>query len=262
MEQIRFKMLPEERRRRILRQVHESGSMNVASLSSTFRVSPATIRRDLHVLEEQGNLQRTHGGAVPPSFGTSYEPIYRDKMRRNSAEKEAIARHAFSLVRDGDVVILDSGSTTLTLAMQLKSKRNVTVITGDLQIALSLADSPNIEVIITGGKVRTNLFSIVGPTVEATLADLNANIAFLGADGISVQAGVTNANLEEAAIKRCMLRAGQQKVLLADHTKFGRIHLAKVCGLEVFDDVITDVGLPEDVLDHYVQVNASITCVG
>lgn len=254
-------MLPEERRRAILDRVRTSGSMGVTGLSDQMRVSAATIRRDLRLLAQRGDLERTHGGAVNPPFGTAYEPVYRDKFGRHGAEKRAIARHAAALVRDGDVVILDSGSTTLGLVGHVMRLRGLTVITNDLKIAVALANGSTVEVIVLGGRVRSHLFSVIGPSAETGLHDLHADIAFLGADGISLEAGVTNANLDEAAIKRRILAAGQRRVLLADHTKFGRTTLAKVCDIDAFDEILTDHGITEEDLEPYRQRNPRIVRV-
>lgn len=254
-------MLPEERRRAILDHVRSSGSADVAGMSGRLRVSAATIRRDLRLLEERGDLERTHGGAVTPRLGTAYEPVYGDKLRRNAAAKSAIAARAATLVQDGEVVILDSGSTTLGLAEHLARRRNLTVVTSDLQIAVALAAGSSVEVIVIGGRVRSSLFSVIGPSAESDLRALNADVAFLGADGISLTAGVTNANLEEAAIKQRMLEAGQRAVLLADHTKFGKTNLAKVCDVDAFDEIITDEGIADEDLAPYRLRNPHIVRV-
>jgi DeoR/GlpR family transcriptional regulator of sugar metabolism len=255
-------MLPEERRRAILQYVRRSGSMDVAALSQRVRTSAATIRRDLRLLEQRGDLQRTHGGAVPSSPGTAFEPIYQEKFAEYANEKAAIALHAATLVRDGDVVTLDSGSTTFGLVPHLRALRNLTVITTDLKIAVALADGSAVEVIVVGGRVRPNLFSVVGPSAEASLDQLHADIAFLGADGIGLETGVTNANLDEAAIKRRVLRNSRRTVLLADHSKFGKTSLARVCDLDAFDEIVTDTGLSDEIHAPYAQRGARITRVG
>jgi DeoR/GlpR family transcriptional regulator of sugar metabolism len=255
-------MLPEERRRAILQYVRRSGSMDVAALSQRVRTSAATIRRDLRLLEQRGDLQRTHGGAVPHPPGTAYEPIYQEKLRENAEAKSAIARHAATLVRDGDVVALDAGSTTFGLVPHLRALRNLTVITTDLKIAVALADGSPVEVVVVGGRVRPNLFSVVGPSAEDGLDQLHADVAFLGADGISLEAGVTNANLDEAAIKRHMLRSSVRAVLLADHTKFGKTSLVRVCHVDAFAAIVTDTGLSDDDHATYARRDARITRVG
>lgn len=247
-------MLPEERRRKLLDHIRTNGSMNVAELSERLRVSAATIRRDLQELQARGTVQRTHGGAVPPAPSSAYEPLHEHKQHVNEAEKRAIGLYASGFVDDGDVIVLDSGSTTLALAQHLGDKRGVTVITTDLKIAVQASDDPAVEVIITGGRVRPRLYSIIGPAAEATLEGFHARTVFLGADAIDADAGVTNANLDEVAVKRKVLACGQRKILLADHTKFGKTSLAKVCDLDLFDHIITDAGLSEEVAAQYERV--------
>ena len=251
-------MLPEERRRKLLYHISVKGSVNVPDLCTFLSVSAATVRRDLHLLENRGLLKRTHGGAVSPSTSTTFELPHRDKQHKHGAEKRAIARCASGLVQNGDVIVLDSGSTILALAQQLKEKRDLTIITTDLKIALELSDVPGLDVIITGGRVRAHFYAVVGPIAEGVLDGLHANIAFLGADALHARTGVTNANIDEVPVKRKVLAAGQRKVLLADHSKFGRVSLAKVCDLGSFDDIITDSGLNDDDLMQYRDVTSTV----
>ncbi|MEX2536041.1 MAG: DeoR/GlpR family DNA-binding transcription regulator [Trueperaceae bacterium] len=252
-------MLPEQRKRRLLELVSENGGADVGYLATLLDVSPATIRRDLHRLEGHGHLRRTHGGAVLPHVSTAFEPHHREKSGQNLEHKRAIARTAAKTVSSGEVVVLDSGSTTLALAHELKRKRDLTVITSDLTIAMELCDTPGFNVIVLGGKVRPSLYSVVGPTVEQTLTGLNANHSFLGADAVSLKAGLTNASLEEVPVKRLMMFCGQRTVLLADNTKFGKVSLAKVTDLTDFDEIITDEGLDAKIGEQYVDAGVHLT---
>lgn len=252
-------MLPEERRRQLIEHLTSNGSVNVPELCASLDVSPATVRRDLRTLERRGLLQRTHGGAVVPQSSTSYEPVHVDKRHRQISEKRAIAVKAADLVKDGEVVVLDSGSTTLYLARQLKRKQGLTIITTDLQIALELADVPEFQVIITGGKVRPHLYSLIGPFSEGPLHQLHANHAFVGADALDLDAGLTNANFEEAAAKRLVIDSANQRVLVADHTKFDRVSLAKVADLTDFDLVITDSNLSHVSAARYREAVRGLT---
>jgi DeoR/GlpR family transcriptional regulator of sugar metabolism len=252
-------MLPEQRRRQLLDYLSADGGANVEELSDKLRVSPATIRRDLQLLEQSGHIKRTYGGAVMPHVSTAFEPLHAEKQAKQIEEKRAIAKLASQQVADGEVIILDSGSTTLALAMELKKKRELTVITTDLKIALELSDVPGFDVLIVGGKVRSKLYSVVGPIALQILEDLHANYAFLGADAIDLQVGVTNANLEEVAVKRLVIAAARHLVLLADHTKFGSVSLAKVADLKSFGEVITDWRLSKDIAAPYVSAGIKLT---
>lgn len=252
-------MLPEHRRRMLLDYVKRQGAANVVELSSSLHVSEATVRRDLLVLEERGELERTHGGAILRHLGTAFEPPYAEKAARMAAAKHAIAAEAAKLVNDGDVIILDSGSTTYALALAVRERADLTVITTDIKIAHDLAAQPDMSVIVVGGRVRPQLYSVIGPFAEHTLREIHANTAFIGADAISTHAGVTNAMFEEVSVKRLAIESAGNRVLIADHTKFDKVSLAKVAGLDHFDLCITDDGIPREVLDRYGAVDLSIT---
>lgn len=162
-------------------------------------------------------------------------------------------------VKDGEVVVLDSGSTTHALARRLKSRlHGLSVITCDLIIALELSDVPGFEVIIAGGSVRPRLYSVVGTLTERALGSLHANHAFLGADAVSLEAGVTNANLAEVGVKQRLMATSRDVVLLADHSKFDKISLAHVAPLEAFRTVITDHGLSDERMRTYVEAGARL----
>ncbi len=253
-------MLPEQRRRKIVDLMNRRGAADVDALAHAFEVSPATIRRDLRDLEGRGFIARTHGGAVAGAASTAFEPLYNEKARQARAEKEAIAAAAVLRVDDGEVVVLDSGSTTHALARELKARRRgLTVITTDLMIALELGDAPGFETIIIGGVVRPQLYSVVGSMAESLLPGLHANHAFLGADAIDLDAGITNASLSEVGVKQHVLATTGHPILLVDHTKFGKVSLARVAGLAAFDEIITDDALPEPTARAYAEAGATLT---
>lgn len=234
--------------------------MAVPELSADLCVSPATVRRDLRALASVGRLRRVRGGALPAVSDTAVaEPLYEEKLRRHTAEKAAIAREAVRRVRDGDILAIDSGSTTGALATELRRFDDLTIITTDLKIALALADEPTFDVIVVGGSVRTGLYSLVGPLAERALHDLGARVAFIGADAIDVSKGVTNASLAEVAVKRALLGCARHGVLLADHGKFDRVSLAEVAPLGGFCEVITDAGVDEGTVSRYRAAGANLT---
>jgi DeoR/GlpR family transcriptional regulator of sugar metabolism len=252
-------MLPEQRRRKILELIQQGGAVDVVALSGSLSVSGTTIRRDLRDLEARGMLSRTHGGAVANLVSTSFEPIYKDKSRERREEKAAIAAYACGFVRDGEVVALDSGSTTFALARELKRRlRELTVITTDLQIAVDLCDTPGFDVILTGGSVRPQLYSVVGPMAEDALTGLHANHTFIGADAVDLDAGVTNANLEEVGVKQRVMAVAEQVVLLVDHTKFGKAGLARIAPLASFDMVVVDADLDGSVAKRYREAGIDV----
>lgn len=252
-------MLPDQRRRGVLEMLGVDGALDVGRIAAKFSVSEATVRRDLQLLEDEGLLRRTHGGAVLPFESTAAYPHHDSKLQRQQLEKAAIARCAARKVSDGDVVVLDSGTTTMWLARELRSKRDLTIVTSDLKIALEVADVAGFEVLCVGGTVRPRSYNTLGAFAEGMLRELHANHAFLGADGIDLRAGVTNATVTEVPVKRLMMRCGLSVTLVADHTKFGRIGLARVAPLAEFDELVTSQGLSGDQLEAYRAGGARVS---
>ena len=241
-------MLAEERQAVALQKLKDAGYLEVVNLARSLAVCPATVRRDLERLQQQGQVMRVRGGAVLAVPSTSLEPPYEVKRQRRMEEKRRIAAAAASMVKDGETVILDAGSTTYELAMLLLRRRNLTVVTNDLQIAVRLAFNPNIILVCTGGIARTNVYTLLGHETEAFLRTLRVNRTFLGADALHPDGTVANVNLEEVAIKRAMLQAGQHTVVVADSSKFAVTALARVCSLQEVDLLITDAAIPEQAL--------------
>jgi DeoR/GlpR family transcriptional regulator of sugar metabolism len=220
--------------------VQSSGAVRTSEISEALGISLPTVRRDLRILATRNLIERTHGGALARSRGTTEEPLFAEKARQMRAEKERIAECAASLVTSGATVILDSGSTVLAIARRLAGKK-ITIIALDLPAAQAVAHG-HTEVLVVGGRVRNGLFSLVGPWAECALRSVNADLFFLGADAID-DGQVTNSTLDEAAVKRLALEAAASTVLVADHTKFGRKALALVCRLGELGMVITDKGI-------------------
>lgn len=239
-------IVPAERQNLIVEYIALNKSAQIRELALRFGVSEATVRRDLDELTKQGKIERTHGGAICNGASTSYERLYSEKMRLMLDEKQRIATEAAKLVENGSTILLDSGTTTFLVAQALSNFEDLTVITYDLHIADAVALHPTSSMIISGGIRRGNDYHVLqGGIVDKFIRDLNVDIVFLGADAISQEAGVTNANMLEAATKQLAIRAGATKVLVTDHTKFGHTALAKVCDINEFNCVITDDGIEE-----------------
>lgn len=232
-------MFLEERQRRILERMRQGEAVKVADLSAEFGVSESTIRRDLRALEQSGLLERTHGGALPAER-TLDEPTFAEKTTRSTGEKLAIARAAAAMVQEGESIILDTGTTTLEIARLLRQRRRLTVVTNSLPIAAELSDLPGIEVMVTGGAVKGNTLALVGPTAEQMLAGINVDRVFLGTNGIDLQRGLTTPTQAEAAVKRRMIAAARQVVVVADHTKIGKVAFATVAPVTGMHVLITD----------------------
>ncbi|NLI91122.1 MAG: DeoR/GlpR transcriptional regulator [Peptococcaceae bacterium] len=233
-------MLTEERRKGILDFVTKEGRAEVAELAEHFQVSTMTIRRDLNALNSKGLLERARGGALANESLVNEIP-YKVKATSNVDIKKSIAQEAVSFVKDGDSVILDAGSTTLQIAKQLKLiKKDITVVTNDLNIALELADDPNVKVITTGGRVQPGTYSLYGEDAVTFITSVSVNIVFLGGSAIDTTSGVYTPTLEKAHLKRAMINSAAKIILAADHTKFGNRAFAKVCDFDEVDVVISD----------------------
>ncbi|MGB2627527.1 MAG: DeoR/GlpR family DNA-binding transcription regulator, partial [Candidatus Acidiferrum sp.] len=190
-------MLREERRRDILELLQIDGRVLVGDLAKRFRTSLITIRKDLEFLHHGGQLERTHGGALPIKTGAMKDVSLHEKERLHRQEKLRIATAAAQMIRQGQVIILDSGTTTTAIARACRHFKSLTIITNATNIAAELADTP-VEVILTGGVLRKNSFSLVGPLAEESLRKLNADLLFLAVDGFDVRYGLTTPNLLEA----------------------------------------------------------------
>lgn len=250
-------MFAEERRRQIAALVASARAVSVTDLAARFGVSESTIRRDLRELEEAGLVERTHGGAVLPDL-RRYEPSFHQKEGERRQEKEAIARVAARLVKDGDTIILDSGTTTLALARLLRGRTNLTVVTNSTVIAAELACAPGVEVVVTGGILKGRTLALVGAQVARFLSQVNVDRVFLGINGIHLEAGLTTPTLAEAETKQAMIRAAREVVVLADHTKLGRVTFAHVASLQEVHRLITDAGAQPQFVQQLREVGLDV----
>jgi len=224
-----------ERRRKIIDILESDDRAQVGDLAERFGVSESTIRRDLQILSENGVVERTHGGVLPPS---RFEPSFGQKETENRAQKRAIARYAARLVEPGHTVFLDGGTTTLELARALRARNDISVASNSVPIAVELANHPRL--ILTGGTVKESTLALVGPIAERSIEQMHVDIAFIGMNGVSSTAGFTTPTLEEAATKARMIRAGRVAVVLADSSKLGLVTFAHVAQLDEVDLLVTD----------------------
>lgn len=237
-------VLSEERRRLIVKALSRDGRVLVGNLAKQFRTSQVTIRKDLDALHIQGRIHRTHGGALPARESALDDPTLREKEKLHRKEKLQIAAAAIRMVKEGQVVILDSGTTTTAIAHALRRFSKLTIITNAVNIAVELSGS-SFEVILTGGTLRKNSFSLVGPIAEETLRRLNADILFLGVDGFDVQHGLSTPNLHEAKVNRAMMDVARLTVAVCDSSKFGRRSLSSIAPTSAVHHLITDRGIPK-----------------
>ena len=237
----------EERQQHIARIVEEHGRARVAELSRLFGVSGVTIRKDLALLEQQGRLVRTHGGAVVADrVGAERAFDIRERLQR--PEKDAIGRAAAAMVVDGESIALDASTTALAMARHLTARGgwlHLTVITNGLRIAAELAGHPGITVAMPAGFVRWEALSLVGPLSEGLFDKVNIHRAFMGAAAFALEAGLTDATEEEAQIKRLFVTTATEVVGLVDHTKWERTSFATFCPTASIAAVVADDAAPQ-----------------
>src|SRR5579885_3534744 len=236
-------MLSEERRRETLELLRSDGRVLVRDLAKRFHTSLITIRKDLESLHHQGLLERTHGGALPLRTGALQDQTLHEKERLHRHEKLRIAAAALRMIRPGQVIILDSGTTTTAISRGCRQMRNLTVITNATNIAAELADTA-VEVVLTGGSLRKNYFSLVGPLAEESLRKLSADMLFLAVDGFDVHYGLTTPNQLEARVNRAMSESARRTIVVCDSSKFGRRSLSLIMGVSAVHETITDRGIP------------------
>jgi DeoR/GlpR family transcriptional regulator of sugar metabolism len=234
------------RRRALLVRVRADGYVATAGLARAFDVDGSTIRRDLAHLERAGLIKRTRGGLLPAEPAAAIDVPYDVRRTANLAEKIAVAEAAAGLIEDGQSVILDSGSTTYQLAAALRrQKKSVFVVTNDLMIAVCLAGDRQVRLHVTGGSPVDTAYTLIGESAVAGLRQLHADWAFLGAEAIHHEAGVTNINMVEVPVKQAMAHAAERVAVVASHPSFGRRALAPVISLDDVSLIITDDGLSE-----------------
>jgi DeoR family transcriptional regulator of aga operon len=237
-------MLIEERRQHIQSLIQSNGRVLVNELSQSLGISQITIRKDLDHLQAKGLIQRTHGGALPVSSGAMFDPSLQEKQKQHSQEKQRIAQAAAKLVQEGQCVMLDSGTTTTAVAQALRRFTHLTVITNAINIAADLAGT-DFDVILTGGTLRRNSFSLVGPLAEDVLGEMHADILFLGVDGFDLEIGLTTPNFLESRVNRAMAKSAKRVVVVCDSTKFHRRSLSRIIPPTSIHCLITDRGISD-----------------
>jgi len=250
-------MLKVERQERILRFIKENKRATVAELSKLFGVSEATIRRDLEELDKQGVIKRAHGGAVVVERAAPEPPIIQ-RMTENIEEKRRIGQAAAELVRDGETVFLGSGTTTMEVARNLVDRNDLTVITNALNIANLLAGKPNITVIVVGGLLRHSELSMIGHITEQVLKELHADKVIMGMRAISVQEGLTNDYLPETMTDRAIINFSSEVILVADHTKFGKVSTALVAPVTSVSKIVTDKAAPPEIIKELRELGIEV----
>lgn len=251
----------EERRRTILQILEASGRVSVKSLSEQLDVSEVTIRQDLRALEAEGLLERTYGGAVLRSASMVNLPELSFDVRRKKleTEKNAIGRVAAALVHDGYGIALDSSSTAFAMTPYLKRFDGLTIITSSLTIAQQFLDTPRIQVMMPAGRLRRDSIALIGR--PATLPDINLNIGFFGARGITLETGIADISAEEAEMKRAMIEHCLQTIILVDSSKWGQIAPFTFAQADSVTQIITSERAPQDMLAGFRAESVPILTV-
>ncbi len=237
-------MLPSQRRDKILELLKEDGSAKVQDLARLFKVTEVTIRQDLDKLEKNGLIIKEHGGAFLKSITDQVNSLSL-AQQDNLEKKERIAEKCLEFIENGDTIILDSGSTTTEIAKKLKGRRNLTVITNALNIALLLGAEPGIEVIMTGGEFKPPTLSLTGQKAADFFEGINVQKLFLATAGLSLKSGLTYPSISDLVVKKAMIDAAETTYLVADSSKFRKSAFASLGALSLINYIITDSGITD-----------------
>lgn len=248
-----------ERRREITALLKSRGSVQVVALSEMFGVSMQTIRKDLHYLEERGLATRAYGGAIssevvnPPA-----EPALEAKRITHTDKKERIGRLAAGMVRPGDSIILDSGTTVLQIARFLPDEEDITVVTNDFEVLAALTQKRKLKIIMLGGELRRKNMAFYGSQTVAAFDELLFDKLFLGVDGFDVERGITTHHEPEAQLNRKMVETAREVIAVTDSSKFGRVCLHRIIDVGELDALITDAEAPDYIDQAAAQLNVKL----
>jgi DeoR family transcriptional regulator, fructose operon transcriptional repressor len=228
-----------ERKTKILEILQLQNKVTVAKLASEFGVSGATIRSDLRQMHARGLIIRTHGGAMQ-KISTNMELSADQKLDWNLEQKKRIAEAALQLISDGNSIILDTGTTTLELAKLLYRKGDLTVITNDLEIALTLEKHPSAKIYVLGGLIRKMFHCTLSLPGKPLMDGIIVNKAFMGTNALSLDKGASTPDISQAETKKAMIQCAQEVILLCDSSKIGKVSLAQFARIEDIDIFVTD----------------------
>ncbi len=249
-----------ERQNQILQWINLQQRISINEVCQQFMVSQATARRDLETLAGKGKVQRVHGGAIAVEKAPPEMPMLLRQIDQ-AAEKQRIGVAGARLVDDGETVFLGSGTTVLEVARNLKDCHNLTVITNSLPVVNLLSDNPDITIVCIGGMLRPSELSFIGHITEQDLAEVRADKVFIGVRAINLEEGLTNDYLPETMTDRAILKIGHVTIVVADHTKFGRVSTVMLVPIERVQTLITGSETSEDIIKEVVKRNIRIIVV-
>jgi DeoR/GlpR family transcriptional regulator of sugar metabolism len=250
-------LLKEQRRRLIIGILRQDQQVTVPQLADYFGVSEVTVRRDLRTLAEEGQLQRAHGGAVIAAPSTPEMPVVQ-RVSQQREFKEAIGRAAANLINEKESVFIGSGSTTTFVARHLANRQSLTVVTNALNIATELAAAPGVTVVVTGGMMRDSELSLIGHIAQQSLQEVRVDKVVVGIPAISLEAGLTNDYLPEVITDRAVINMAPELILVADHTKFGKVASAYLAPLKSVSTLVTDSRTDRGMLARLEQMGIRI----
>ncbi|MDD2960332.1 MAG: DeoR/GlpR family DNA-binding transcription regulator [Lachnospiraceae bacterium] len=226
-----------ERQEKILEYINKTKKANTNELANKFNVSKVTIRRDIDILASQSLIIKTHGGALALTNSLQSEIPYSYKAEHNPSAKKAIGIMASTLINDGDIIILDSGSTTLEIARRIDQK-NITVVTDDIKIAMELSGKDNITVIVCGGTLSDPVYTLTGNTAVEFFSKLHVNKTFLGCDAVDFSFGISNRTYGEVDIKSAMIEAADEIIMVTDDSKLDKKVFCHLCSISKIDKLV------------------------
>lgn len=253
-------MLSTERHQQIIDLLEKNGSVTVTELVNRFGTSEMTIRRDLDILEKRFMLRRVHGGAVS-ARGSSYEPPYGSRMMENSEIKQQIGKAAAALIKNGDSISLDTGTTTYEVARHISEKQDLTVITHSYPITSLLMENLRNRLICTGGIVRAGELSMVGDLAIRAYQEYFVDKLFLGVGGIDTKIGLTEFNLEDTLVKRAMVQNAKEVIVVADSSKFNQVAFTLVAPVRVVRKIVTDSSLDPTIVSQLEKEGIEVILV-
>jgi DeoR/GlpR family transcriptional regulator of sugar metabolism len=251
-----------ERRQRLVRFLEERSGIKVTELAERLNVSQGTIRNDLRALEQAGQIARVRGGAVVRNDHQFATPSFAARVQVHAESKARIASRAVEMIEDGDSIILDASTTVFALIPYLQRLHNLTIVTNGIEAGLALAKNTSHTVILVGGVLRSDGTSVVGHLGVKTLDDLHIKTAFVSCSGFTLQAGLTEIDIQEVLLKRKMIGCAERVIALIDSHKFGRVDLTSFAGLEQISHIFTDSDVDPEFVEQLRPTCTTLTVCG
>lgn len=249
----------------ILQALQQNGSISVEELSTRLGVTVVTVRRDLNTLEQQGLLNRTHGGAVVghPMFYESFknDRSFMEQVEHFADEKRRIGRAAAQLIQPGETIAITPGTTTAEIIRALPFNADLTVVTNTVNIAMELSKRKDVDVFVTGGHLRGDWFSLVGPSAMQSFENMLIHTLFVGADGLDAEWGASCHNAEEAELNNLLVKRSRRHIAVADHSKLKVIAKWRICETSSLHMLITDSGATDEMISPFTAAGVEVVRV-